>query len=50
MQYIVVNAGTNQVAALGEATIVALQVGDSSKVPFPEELRTKIMELQQGKA
>ena len=50
MQYIVVNAGTNQVAALGEATIVALQAGDGSKVAFPEELRARILELQQGKA
>ena len=49
MQYIIVNAGTNQVAALGEATIVSLQVGDSSKVPFPDELKARILELQQGK-
>jgi len=46
MQYIVVNAGTNQVAALGEATIVALQAGDSSRVVFPEELRARISKLQ----
>ncbi len=50
MQYIIVNAGTNQVAALGEATIVALQAGDRSRVVFPEELRARISELQQGKA
>ncbi len=50
MQYIVVNAGTNQVAALGEATIVALQVRDNSKVPFPYELKARILELQQDKA
>lgn len=50
MQYIIVNAGTNQVAALGEAAIVALKAGDRSRVPFPEELRARILELQQGKA
>jgi acyl-CoA thioester hydrolase len=50
MQYIIVNAGTNQVAALGDAAIVALQAGDRSRVPFPEELRARILELQQGKA
>jgi acyl-CoA thioester hydrolase len=48
MQYIIVNAGTNQVAALGEAAIVALQAGDGSKVPFPDELKARILELQQG--
>ncbi|HNQ00803.1 MAG TPA: thioesterase family protein [Syntrophales bacterium] len=46
MQYIVVNAGTNQVAALGEATIVAVRVADNSKVPFPEELKARIRDLQ----
>ena len=46
MQYIVVNAGTNQVAALGEATIVAVRVADNSKVPFPEELKARIRGLQ----
>jgi len=46
MQYIVVNAGTNQVAALGEATIVAVRVADNSKVPFPEELKARIGDLQ----
>ena len=44
MQYIVVNAGMNQVAALGEAAIVALKSGD--RVPFPEELKARIRELQ----
>jgi acyl-CoA thioester hydrolase len=46
MQYIIVNAGTNQVAALGDAAIVALQAGDRSRVVFPEELRARISELQ----
>jgi len=46
MQYIIVNAGTNQVAALGEATIVAVRVADNSKVPFPEELKARIRDLQ----
>jgi acyl-CoA thioester hydrolase len=44
MQYIVVNTGINQVAALGEAAIVALKSGD--RVPFPEELKARIQELQ----
>ena len=44
MQYIIVNAGTNQVAALGEAAIVALKSGD--RVPFPEELKARICELR----
>jgi acyl-CoA thioester hydrolase len=48
MQFIVVNAGTKQVAALGEATIVALQISDDSKVAFPDELRQRIAELQQA--
>lgn len=46
MQYIIVNAGTSQVAAIGEAAIVALQAGDRNRVVFPEELRAKILELQ----
>ena len=46
MQYIIVNTGTNQVAALGEAAIVALQAWDSSRVVFPEELKARIRELQ----
>ncbi len=44
MQYLIVNAGTGQVAAWGEAAIVALQSGD--RVPFPEELMARIRELQ----
>jgi acyl-CoA thioester hydrolase len=48
MQYIIVNTGTNRVAALGEATIVALQTRDNTKVPFPEELKARIMDLQHG--
>jgi acyl-CoA thioester hydrolase len=48
MQYLVVNAGTKQVAALGEAAIVALQIKDNSRVAFPDELKQKIVELQQG--
>jgi acyl-CoA thioester hydrolase len=44
MQCIIVNTGTNQVAALGEAAIVALKSGD--RVPFPEELKARIRELQ----
>lgn len=46
MQYIVVNSGSNQVAALGEATIVAVRVADTRKVPFPEELKARIRDLQ----
>jgi len=46
MQYIIVNAGTNQVAAVGEAAIVALQARDGSRVVFPEVLRARISELQ----
>jgi acyl-CoA thioesterase FadM len=49
MQYIIVNTGTNQVAAIGEAAIVALQVADKSRVSFPGELRTRILELQLSK-
>jgi acyl-CoA thioester hydrolase len=49
MQFIVVNTGTSQVAALGEATIVALQTRDNSKVPFPEELKASILKLQHGR-
>jgi len=44
MQYIIVNAGTNQVAAIGEAAIVALKYGD--RVPFPAELKARIRELK----
>jgi len=46
MQYIIVNAGTKQVAALGEATIAALRIADNTKVPFPEELKARIRGLQ----
>jgi len=49
MQYIIVNSGTKQLAALGEAAIVALQIKDNSRVAFPAELRQAILELQQGK-
>jgi len=44
MQYIVVNADSNRVAALGEAEIVAL-VSDC-RAPFPEELKDRIREFQ----
>ncbi len=44
MQYLVVNADSNQVAALGEAEIVALVSGD--RAPFPEELKERIREFQ----
>jgi acyl-CoA thioesterase FadM len=44
MQYIIVNAGTSQVAAIGEVAIVALKSGD--RVPFPEVLKARIRELQ----
>ena len=44
MQYITVNTGTNQVAALGEAAIVALKSSD--RASFPEELKARIRELQ----
>lgn len=46
MQYIVVNAGTKQVAALGEAAIVAVRIADNRKVPFPEQLKARIRDLQ----
>ena len=35
MQYLVVNAGENQIAALGEGTIVYRQAGDGSRVASP---------------
>ena len=46
MQYLVVNRGSGQVAALGEAAIVALKAADGARVPFPQELRANISELQ----
>lgn len=49
MQYLIVNAGTSQVAAIGEAAIVALQAIDSCRVEFPEEMKRNILDLQQGK-
>jgi acyl-CoA thioester hydrolase len=49
MQYLVVNRGTGQVAALGEAAIVALKAADNSRVSFPPELRERILELQQAR-
>lgn len=48
MQYIIVNTGTRQVAAIGETTIVAVQGRDNSRVVFPEELRRRIRDHQQG--
>ena len=44
MQYLVVNAASSQVAALGEAEIVALASGD--RTAFPEELKERIREYQ----
>lgn len=44
MQYLVVNAASNRVAALGEAEIVALASGD--RAPFPEALKERIREYQ----
>lgn len=49
MQYIVVSTGTNQVGAIGEAAIAALQVADKSRVSFPGELRARILELELSK-
>jgi acyl-CoA thioester hydrolase len=46
MQYLVVNAASSQVAALGESEIVALKVADGTRIPFPQELRDRISEMQ----
>lgn len=48
MQYLVVNRDTGRVAALGEAAIVAMKGADGTKVSFPQELRDRILELQQA--
>lgn len=48
MSYIVMNVLQNRVAALGEATIVALNAKDNTKVPIPDELKQRIRNLQQA--
>ena len=46
MTYIIMNVSQNRVAAVGEATIVALNANDNTKVPIPAELKRRIQELQ----
>lgn len=48
MHYLVVNAVTGRVAAVGEAAIAAVKSAD--RVAFPEELRERIRELQHERA
>jgi acyl-CoA thioester hydrolase len=47
MTYIIMNILQNRVAALGEATIVALNAKDNTKVLIPDELKRRIQNLQQ---
>jgi len=46
MEYVVVNRSRVQVAAKGEATIVAVRVADYTKVSFPDALKERIVALQ----
>ncbi len=46
MTYLVVDTQRNRVAALGEATIVALKVADKTKVPIPNILKRRIRDLE----
>jgi acyl-CoA thioester hydrolase len=46
MTYIITNVSQNRVAAVGEATIVALNAKDNTKVPMPSELKRRIQHLQ----
>lgn len=46
MTYVVMDRERNNVAALGEATIVALKVEDKTKVPIPEIFQRRIRDLQ----
>jgi len=46
MEYIVLKARSDLVAAKGEATIVALKMEGNVKVSVPEELKRRILDLQ----
>jgi acyl-CoA thioester hydrolase len=48
MEYNILNNRNDRVAAMGEATIVAFCINDKAKVPFPEELKQRIIRLQRG--
>ena len=48
MAYIIINTLQNRMAAIGEATIVALNTSDNTKVSIPAELKNRIIALQQG--
>jgi acyl-CoA thioester hydrolase len=49
MSYMIMNVSQNRVAAVGEATIVALNARDNTKVPIPDELKRRIRNLQQAR-
>jgi hypothetical protein len=46
MTFMVKNMLQNRVAALGDATIVAVNEHDNTKVPIPEALKHRIRDLQ----
>lgn len=46
MSYRVVSSSRNRIAAEAEATIVAFDYSKDGKIPFPEELKRRIQELE----
>jgi acyl-CoA thioester hydrolase len=46
MTYIIKNILQNRVAALGDATIVAVNENDNTKVPIPDAFKHRIRDLQ----
>ena len=48
MEYLVLNDLQDSVAAIGEATIVALNITDNTKAPFPAQMKEYILGIQQG--